>query len=71
MMNTAKAIQAFISEKLSMSEKTIQGENAAKAAKAISSVNLIASNKNLRLCSFLNSLSPSYLASFISNNTYG
>jgi hypothetical protein len=70
-MNTAKAIQAFISPKLSMSEKTIQGENAAKAAKAISSVNLITSNKNLRLCSFFNSLSPSYLASFISNNIYG
>jgi len=68
-MNTAKAIQAFISEKLSMNEKTIQGENAAKAAKAISSVNLIASNKSLR-SSFLNSLSPSYLASFISNNLY-
>jgi hypothetical protein len=69
-MNIAKAIQAFISPKLSMSEKTIQGENAAKAAKAISSVNLITSNKNLRF-SFLNSLSPSYLASFISNNIYG
>ena len=70
-MNTVKASQAFTCEKLSMRQKTIHGENVAKAAKAISSVNLITSSKNLRSCSFLNSLSPSYLASSILNNTYG